>query len=232
VTEAKVFDGPVPPRAATPPRVWYRRPASQTALLAVLVVLLPMYITILIAGVAGSVKIGLILGGIELLLGAVVLAALSPLIMLRGDEVRIWHGFRFTNIGISDIAGVGMLYAHTAGYGGSWRLFIWRDDGSIEGTSCTYLLGRSPRLAPGTGRWNWARQANYDPVASSEVPALDASRAATVGRDICKRVLAAQGPDGQLATRHREKHQPPIRIAPYTQLIAYWSPDGQTGHCR
>jgi len=231
VTEGKVFQGPVPAKAATRRRVWYRRPISQTAMLAGLVVL-PIYITILIAGVAGSIRIGLILGGIELLLGAAVLAALNPLIMLRTDAIRIWHGFRFTNIGISDIAGIGMLYAHTAGYGGYWRVFIWRDDGSMEKTDFTYMLRLRPRRAPGKARWDWAPQANYDPVASTEIPALNASRAATVGRDIFKRVLAAQGPDGHLATKHREKHQPPIRIAPYTQLIAYWSPDGQTGHCR
>jgi len=191
------------------------------------------YMTILVVGVAGSARIGLILGGIELSLGAFTLAALSPLIMLRADEIRIWHGFRFVNIGMSEIAGTGMLYAHTAGYGGSWCLTIWRDDGSNETTGFTYLRGRSPRLAPGKGaRWNWARQATYDPVASSQIPALNASRAATVGRDICKRVLAAQGPTGQLATRHLEKHQAPIRLAPYTQVIAYWSPDGQCGHCQ
>src|ERR1700721_245064 len=98
-----------------------------------------MFMTILIAGVAGSVRIGLTLGGVELLLGAVAVAALTPLMMLRPDAIRIWHGVRFTNIGTSDIAGIGMLYAHTAGYGGYWRLFIWRDDGSMEGTAFTYL---------------------------------------------------------------------------------------------
>jgi hypothetical protein len=39
-------------------------------------------------------------------LGAIPFAALSPQIMLRPDEIRIWHGFRFTNIGISEIAGI------------------------------------------------------------------------------------------------------------------------------
>ena len=63
-----------------------------------------------------------------------MLAALSPLIMLRADEIRIWHGFRFTNIGMNDIAGIGMLYAHTTGYGGDWRLIVWRDYGSMERT--------------------------------------------------------------------------------------------------
>jgi hypothetical protein len=69
------------------------------------------YLTILIAAVAGSVQIGLIVCDVELSLGVLMLAALSPLIMLRADEIRIWHGFRFINIGISEIAGVGMLYA-------------------------------------------------------------------------------------------------------------------------
>jgi hypothetical protein len=218
------------PMAARPRTVWYRRPPSQIALLTVPFMLIAVW-TIGIAGVAGSVRIGLTLVGVELSLGAVMLAALSPLIMLRTDEIRIWHGFRFINIGMSEIAGIGMLYTHTAGYGGYWRLFIWRDDGSMERTEFTYLLGRSPRLAPGKGRWNWARQANYDPVASSEIEALNASRAAAVGRDICRRVVAVQGPDGQLATRHLEKRQPPIQLAPYIQVIAYCSPDGQCGHC-
>jgi hypothetical protein len=99
-------------------------------------------------------------------------------------------------------------------------------------TEFTYLLGRGPRLAPGKGRWNWARQANYDPVASSEIPALNASRPAAVGRDLSERVLAAQGPDGQLATRHLEKHQHPVQLAPYIRVVANWSPDGQSDHCR
>jgi hypothetical protein len=217
--------------AATPRRGWYRRPPSQYAALAVPFVMLAFF-TVAIAGVAGSVRIGLILGSIELSLGAVTVEALSPLIMLRADEIRIWHGFRFTNIGMNEIAGIGMLYAHTAGYGGNWRLTIWRDDGSMERTEFTFLLGRSPRLAPGKGRWNWARQANYDPVASSEIPALSASRPAAVGRDLSERVLAAQGAGGQLATRHLEKHQHPVRLAQYTQVVAFWSPDGQSGHCR
>lgn len=189
-------------------------------------------VTIVVASVSGSPQFGLILGGVELLLGAVLLAVLSPLIMLRADEIRIWHGFRFINIGINEIAGIGMLYAHTTGYGGGWRLFVWREDGSIEGTGFTYLLGRSPRLAPGKGRWNWARQANYDPVSATEILALNACKAATVGRDLCQRVVAAQGQDGQFTTRHLEKHQHPFQLAPYTQVIAWWSPDGQSGHCR
>jgi hypothetical protein len=188
---------------------------------------MPAYFTVFVAAVVRSVPAGLILGGIELLLAAILVAALNPLIMLRADEIRIWHGFRFINIGISEIAGIGMLYAHTAGHGGSWKLTIWRADGSSEATDFFYV----PRLPAGKGV-RWVRQASYDPVASGEIPALDASRAATVGWDISKRVLAAQGPGGQLATRHLETHQPSIRLAPYTQVIAYWSPDGQCGHCR
>jgi hypothetical protein len=207
----------------------YRRPASQ----AVLVLLFPLllaFTTIVVAGLAGFVTIGLILGGIELLLGAVLLAALSPLIMVRADGIRIWHGFQFVNIGIGEVAGVGMLYTHTAGYGGGWRLVIWREDGSSEATGFTYLPGRRPSLPP--GKRHWVRQATYDPVASSQITALNAGRAATVGGEIYKDVLAAQGPGGQLATRHLEKHQPSIMLAPYTRVIAYWSPDGDSGHCR
>jgi hypothetical protein len=148
VTGHQVFDRPGPARAATARRVWHRRQAGQTVLLAMPPVMLA-FVTVFIAGVAGAVEVGLILGAIELVLSAILLVALSPQIMLRSDEVRIWRGFRFTNIGISEVAGIGMLYVHNAGYGGYWRLFLWREDGSFEGTSFSFLLGRSPRLAPG-----------------------------------------------------------------------------------
>ena len=195
-----------------------------------LYVVLVACMTLLFAGTAGSVLAGLVLGGLELALGGVLLAALTPLIMLRADLIRIWHGFKFTNIGISQIAGIGMLYIHTPGYGGYWTLTLWRDDESIETTGVTYLRGKRPRLAPGKGP-RWVRQANYDPVAASQIPALDASRGASVGKDICQRVLAAQGPDGQLAARHLECQPHPLRLRQYELVIAYWSPDGQAGRC-
>lgn len=147
-----------------------------------------IWLAVLTILVASPSHVGLILSGVELALGPALIAALSPLIMLSAEEIRIWHGFRFINIGISEIAGVGLLYTHTAGYGGSWRLTIWRGDGSYEATDFARLLRRNA--------------AAYDPVASSELPALNACRAATISRDIYKRVAAAQGPDGQLATRH------------------------------
>lgn len=78
--------------AATPRKVWYRRSASQTAGLALMFLWLAL-LTLLVVGVAGSVLIGLILGGIELALGAVLLAVASPLIMLRADDIRIWRGW-------------------------------------------------------------------------------------------------------------------------------------------
>ncbi len=165
--------------AGSPRRVWYWRPASQTALLALPVALLAC-MTLLVSTTFGAAPAGLILSGVELTAGGVLLAAVSPLIMLRSGVIRIWHGLRFANVGISEIAGIGMLYIHTAGFGGHWRLTIWREDGSSEATGFTYLLGRRPRLAPGTGP-RWVRQANYDPVAASELLALEASRAARAG---------------------------------------------------
>jgi hypothetical protein len=188
--------------------------------------------TTTIASAAGIAAIGLILGAIELLVGAILAAALSPLIMLRADLIRIWYGLRFINIGMSEIAGIGMLYTHDVGMGGSWALCVWRDDGSYAATAVTYAPGRKTRrLAPAKAT-GWVRQATYDPVAPSQIPALNSSRAATACRDISQRVLAAQGPDGQLATRHLERNQSPGRIAPYTQVVAYWSPDGESGRCR
>jgi hypothetical protein len=219
------------PGGARTRRAWYRRPARQNTVLALLVVL-PVFFTIALASSARAAQIGLILAGIELALGAALLAVLSPLIMLGPDAIRIWHGFRFTNIGIGEIAGVGMLYAHTPGFGGGWRVTLWREDGTFETTAVTYLQRPrepSPKEVEDERGVRWA---SYDPVASSEIPALNACRAAVASRDICNRVIAAQGPHGRLATGRLEKLQPRIPLKPYTEVVAYWSPDGDYGHCR
>jgi hypothetical protein len=88
--------------------------------------------------VARSAQLGLILGGVELLAIVLLAAALSPVIMLRPDLVRIWHGFKVVNVGTSEVAGIGMLCTRGYGYGNRvdirWRLYIWRADGTGERT--------------------------------------------------------------------------------------------------
>ena len=166
----------------------------------------------------GPAQLGLILAGVELLAGAMAAPALVPLIMLRPDLVRIWHGVKFVNIGTSEVAGVGMLYTRASGFAGRWRLYIWRADGSGEATGYSYMPRREPIYS------------GYDPVAASEIPALNASRAAKVARDLDRRLLAAQGAGGQLATERLEQHSRAVRLDRYDRVVAYWSPDGQTGH--
>jgi hypothetical protein len=217
--------------AAASQRVWYWRPMGQSVLMAVLF-LMPVYFTVLATAVFGDLRLALILGGIEVLICAVPFLALCPLIMLRPDEVRIWHGFRFANIGMNEIAGIGMLYTHDAGYAGRWQLSIWRDDGSSEQTQFMYGPSQAVGIRSGKGGiWDWSGQATYDPVASGQIASLNGSRAAKAGRDLCSRVLAAQGQDGNLATMHLEKHQRRVRTGPYMQVIAWWSGDGEAGHC-
>jgi hypothetical protein len=142
--------------------------------------------------------------------------------MLRPDLIRIWHGFKFVNIGTSELAGIGMLCTNGAtGNNIRWRLCIWRADGTGERTSYFYVprrLQTSLRMPP-----------RYDPLAASEIPGLTASRPATVARDLQQRLLAAQGADGPLATRRLEQHSRALRLDRYERVIAYWSPDGQTG---
>ena len=98
-----------------------------------------------------------------------------------------------------------------------WRLYIWRADGTGEKTGYVYV----PRRL--------RMPSNYDPVAGSEIPDLNVSRAATVARDLDRRLLAAPGSDGPLATRRLEQHSLAVRLDPYDRAIAYWSPDGQIG---
>lgn len=211
------------PQTARPLPVRYRRPPKQLALLA----LLPVYgllFPVLMAAGLGDALPGLIAGAaLAVALGCVV-AALSRLVMLRADLIRIWHGFRFTNIGLSEIAGIGLLYSQFAGQYGGWSLYVWRDFGPMEPAGFLY---RPRRRVNGS----WATQPRYDPVADSELPALAASRAAVVCQDIYRRDLAAQGSAGPLATLELQKHQPRVRLSPNTRVIAYWSPDGQAGRC-
>lgn len=226
--------GPAAPAASQAARsrpVRYREPGAQSAmsLLMVAPLLVP---TLILPAAFGALKLGLILAGVEVLLAAAATVALSRVILLREDEIRIFRGFRFTNIGISEIAGVGMLFEHIVGgeSGGRawsfWRLYVWRDGGGMERTGLTF------RPVVRTRGKSWAEVAAYDPVAASELPALNASRAAGIGRDLFRRVLGAQGSTGPLATRHLECHQPPVPLGACAQVIAYWSPDGQAGRCR
>jgi hypothetical protein len=219
VTEDRVGGGALAARRARIRRIWYLRPASHCAALALSFIPL---VTVTVVGAdlfGGRAHLGLILGGVELLAVVVLTAALVPVIMLRPDLVRIWHGFKFVNIGTSEVAGIGMLCTRGGGIRVEirWRLYIWRADGTGERTGYVYV----PRRL--------RMPSNYDPVAGSEIPDLKESRAATVGRDLDRRVLAAQGSDGPLATRRLEQHSLAVRLDPYDRVIAYWSPDGQTG---
>jgi hypothetical protein len=188
--------------------------------------LVPLVLVTVVGAVAfgGPLKLGLILGGVELLAAVVLAAALSPVIMLRPDLVRIWHGVKFVNIGTSEVAGIGMLCTAGGRQPGAravmgWRLYIWRADGTGERTGYVYMPGLRRLRMP----------SNYDPVAASEIPGMNASRAAAVGRDLDRRLLAMQGAEGPLATQRLEQHSRAVRLDPYTRVIAYWSPDGQTG---
>ena len=221
MTEERVAGEALAAQSARMRRVWYWRPASQSALL--VLSLVPL-VLLTVGGpeiFGGPWKLGLILGGVELLAAAVLAAALSPVIMLRPDLVRIWHGFKFVNIGTSEVAGIGMLCTRDSGIRGvviGWRLYIWRADGTGERTGYVYM----PRRL--------RMPFNYDPVAAGEIPGLNASRAAAVARDLDRRLLAIQGAQGPLATQRLEQHSRAVRLGPYDWVIAYWSPDGQTGH--
>jgi hypothetical protein len=231
VTEDRPADGAPVAQPVRMRRVWYWQPGKVYALMALELVFLGL-MTAAISSTLASAQLALILCGAEVLAAAVLGAALSPVIMLRQDLIRIWHGFKFVNIGTSEVAGIGMLC--TRGPGGGplmsvrWRLYIWRADGTGERTSYFYV--------PRPGHWLSLKAASqfypstYDPVAASEIPGLNASRPATVARDLEHRLLAAQGADGPLATMHLEQRSRALRLDRYDRVIAYWSPGGQTGH--
>jgi hypothetical protein len=201
-------------------RVWYWRLANYYSFMALLLVLL-VFLTVAGALTFGFGQLALILSGGELLAVAVLTAALSPVIMLRPDLVRIWHGLKFVNIGTNEVAGIGLLCTRSSGLrdDSHWRLYIWRADGTGEMTGYVYVY------APLRTR----TRPNYDPMAASEIADLEASRGAAICRDLNQRLLAAQGTGGALATRRLEQHNRAVRLEPYNRVLGYWSPDGQTG---
>jgi hypothetical protein len=215
VTESRPAYGAPPARVR---RVWYWQPGKIYALMALYVVFLGL-VTAVISSTLVSAQLALILCGTEVLAAVALGAALSPVLMLRQDLIRIWHGFKFVNIGTNEVAGIGMLCTRaTGGRQIRWRLCIWRADGTGERTSYFYVPRRLRN--PST----------YDPVAASEIAGLNASRPATVARDLEQRLLVAQGAGGPLATQHLEQHSRALRLDRYERVIAYWSPGGQTGH--
>jgi len=193
-------------------KIWYRSRLQTTG--AALLVAYLILITLLVTGLAGVFRIGLLLSGAEALLGALLLVSLSPVLLIRSDLIRIWHGYRFTNIGVGEVAGIGLLYTRKVGRDGDWRLYIWRDYGGFEETGIRCLLRQSNRRKNAAYRQNWAAAANFDPVAAIEIPELAASRGARVAQEICQRVLAAQGPEGPLQARQLEKQQRPCGSSP------------------
>lgn len=205
-------------QAARIRRVWYWRLANYYSVMALSLVLL-VFLTVVGALTFGIGQLALILSGGELLAVAILTAALSPVIMLRPDLVRIWHGLKFVNIGTNEVAGIGLLCTRTSGLRNDshWRLYIWRADGTGEMTGYLYA---PLRLRTRT---------NYDPMAASEIADLEASRYAAICRDLNQRLLAAQGAGGALATRRLEQHSRAVRLDPYNRVLGYWSPDGQTG---
>jgi hypothetical protein len=224
VTENRQAYGAPTAQPARMRRVWYWQPGKVYALMAFDLVVVG-FMTAGISSIIGSAQLALILCGAEILVAVVLGAALSPVIMLRQDLIRIWHGFKFVNIGTNEVAGVGLLCTRSAG--GTqvrWRLCVWRADGTGERTSYFYV----PRYFYVLRRLR--DPSTYDPVAASEIPGLNASRPATVARDLEQRILAAQGADGPLATQHLEQHSRALRLDRYDRVIAYWSPGGQTGH--
>jgi hypothetical protein len=140
-------------------KIWYRS-RLQTVSAALLVAYL-ILITLLVTGLAGVFRIGLLLSGAEALIGALLLVSLSPVLMIRSDLIRIWHGYRFTNIGIGEVAGIGLLYTRRVGRDGDWRC-----------AKATYArrrrtAGTGPRLRTST-RWLPSRSPNSPPAEARE----------------------------------------------------------------
>jgi hypothetical protein len=108
-------------------------------------------------------------------------------------------------------------------------LEIWRVDGTLQRTPFFWVPAQYV-----TGSGETAKVSNspkgFDPVLGTDLAVLQRSQAAVVAKELYARVLAAQGPDGPLATLAWERHAAVDRRSGFP-VRAWWSPsDGELGH--
>jgi len=156
-------------------------------------------------------------------------------IEVNSDIVRFRSLFRWTDVELSQVAGVGVLYQRVVGSGSkvpaAWQLMLWNTNGR------RYVVAQ---FALPT--WSFPddlTEAQRGVIRNRDLPwPVDASlpdenrvaesRAGRAAKLIYEQALAAQGPYGALATQKLQKHQP-FRITNRQRLLAYWSPDGDHG---
>jgi hypothetical protein len=138
-----------------------------------------------------------------------IVGLLRPVTLTR-SELRIPSGLRTVVIPLNDVAGVGMLYhvRRTPNRSPSaWSVFVWRRNGSVQRVAG--LICRKDADAPPSQ--------------------IAASRAGRMTRRLDAKVRAIQGPTGSLATLELQKRG---SAGLASDLVAFWSPDGDVGPAR
>lgn len=147
-------------------------------------------------------------------------------------------------IPVEEISGVGLVYRQfgkpnnavsgPGRRGSGWRPAVWQQaSGSTQPVRTAFSLshwelGLFVVQKVGMKRVSLPAEAKNDPILSTNMPQLEASIAGQVTRDIFQRVLALQGPDGQLRKIGQQK-DPELGILSGSQVTGWWSPDGASG---
>lgn len=141
---------------------------------------------------------------------AVWIVGLMRPVTLSRSALRIPSGFRTVVIPLNDVAGVGLLYRsrRPPGRGPSaWFVFVWRRNGSVQRVA-SLICRKESDASPSQ---------------------IAASRAGRMARRLDSKIRAIQGPTGGLATLQLQKH---ANVGLTSDLVAFWSPDGETGRTR
>lgn len=183
----------------------------------------------LAAGLADS-PVGVavaVTGAIILVLGLGLTAlflrlGVRPVVLTETTLIRS-RPFEPRELALADICGVGLV-CQPSGRAGGWWLRLWVGDGE-ETSIGAFRAGLAPWRDQSTGRRRLFQYfGDYVPPADDS-ERLSHTKAARVAKVIYEQVLAAQGLNGLLATRQRQREIPLSRFHT-PERTGVWGPDG------
>jgi len=185
----------------------------------------------LVAGLGQGSPMVTATGAILVVVGSVLVVvllrtAVFPLTLADG-YLRIPKVFGRTDVPLSSLAGVGLVYSVPTGAPGNagWALTVWDRDRGIRLRRWRAASSLDPDAATRSGRPTADWTAPFD---DEDLAYLAASGAGRVARQIYDAAVRVQGYNGPLRTRARQRaivYDPDAMVS----TVAWWSPDGAMG---
>ncbi len=151
-----------------------------------------------------------------------------PLVITNG-VLRVPKAFGSTDIPLSTLSGVGLIYQYTPGSRNpsGWTLRVWDDKKEIP-VRRWIVVAWTNTSAPGMRKRLFSKRDWSLPLAHEDSAYLASTKAGQVARRIYDAALGWQGQYGPLTTKAMQRgvvYNPNAM----THLAAWWSPDGTMG---